>query len=74
MLGAERPIGFCVTKLSRVAEGGRGLQVGDIILCGQRRSLDASQPSDADLLATTIRQYKIGTDVQLDGAARSRAS
>ena len=28
--------------------------------------MTASQPSDADLLATTIRQYKIGTEVQLD--------
>ena len=43
-----------------------GLQVGDIIVAVNGDPSTASQPSDADLLATTIRQYKIGTDVELD--------
>jgi len=65
MLDAKGRSGFRVTKLL----GGSAnleLQVGDLILAVNGDPLTASQPSDADLLATTIRQYKIGTEVQLD--------
>ena len=44
---------------------GRRLQVGDIITAVDGDPVQASQPSDADLFATMIRQYKIGTTVEL---------
>jgi len=68
MLGAKGKMGFRVTKMLSTSPkaGAGGLQVGDIILAVDGEPLQASQPSDADLLATTIRQYKIGTDVQID--------
>jgi len=56
--------GFRVTKLLDKS-GGAGLKVGDIIVAVNGDALKASQPSEADLLATTIRQYKIGTEVDL---------
>jgi len=68
VLGAKGKMGFRVTKILSTSPkaGAGGLQVGDIILAVDGEPLQASQPSDADLLATTIRQYKIGTDVQID--------
>jgi serine protease Do len=68
MLGAKGRTGFRVTKLltGTSKAGAAGLQVGDIVVAVNGDPLEASQPSDADLLATTIRQYKIGTDVELD--------
>ena len=61
----ERPVGFSRDEAAqRLCD--LGLQVGDIILAVNGDPLTASQPSDADLLATTIRQIKIGTEVQLD--------
>ena len=42
-----------------------GLQPGDIITAIDGDPVQASQPSDADLFATMVRQYKIGTTVQL---------
>ena len=65
MLDAKGRSGFRVTKLLS-GSGNIGLQVGDLILAVNGNPLTASQPSDADLLATTLRQYKIGTEVQLD--------
>jgi S1-C subfamily serine protease len=61
-------MGFRVTKILATSPkvGAGGLQVGDIILAVDGEPLQASQPSDGDLLATTIRQYKIGTDVQIE--------
>ena len=44
---------------------GQGLQAGDIITAIDGDPVQASQPSDADLFATMVRQYKIGTTVQL---------
>jgi S1-C subfamily serine protease len=41
------------------------LRVGDIITAIDGEALEASQPSDADLFATRIRQYKIGSTVVL---------
>ncbi len=42
-----------------------GLKVGDIITSIDGNALEASQPSDADLFATLIRQYKIKSTVPL---------
>jgi serine protease Do len=68
LLGAKGKMGFRVTKIlsSSPKAGAGGLRVGDIILAVDGEPLQASQPSDGDLLATTIRQYKIGTVVQID--------
>jgi len=64
MLKAKGRSGFRITQLLN-GSAGLGLQVGDIILAVNDDRLQASQPSDGELLATTIRQYKIGTEVQL---------
>jgi S1-C subfamily serine protease len=42
-----------------------GLNVGDIITAIDGTPVQASQPSDADLFATMIRQYRIGSTVEL---------
>jgi serine protease Do len=48
------------------------LRVGDVITAVDTDPVEASQPSDGDLFATMIRQYKIGSTVALsvlrDGA------
>ena len=44
---------------------GLGLNVGDIITAIDGTPVEASQPSDADLFATMIRQYRIGSTVAL---------
>jgi serine protease Do len=62
LLNLKGRSGFRVTKLLNTTDG---LQVGDIIVAVDGEPLRASQPSEEDLLATMIRQYKIGSDVQL---------
>jgi serine protease Do len=53
-------------RVTRVLGGGRTeLRTGDIILAIDGDPVQASQPSDADLFATMVRQYKIGSTVQL---------
>jgi S1-C subfamily serine protease len=52
-------------RVTQVYGAGVPLQVGDIVTAVDDDSIEASQPSDADLFATMIRQYKIGTTVQL---------
>ena len=42
-----------------------GSKVGDVITALDGNPLEASQPSDADLFATLIRQYKIGSTAKL---------
>jgi serine protease Do len=64
MLKVTGRSGFRVTKLLNGSTD-TGLKVGDVIVAVNGDPLQASQPSDADLLAATIRQYKIGSDVQL---------
>jgi serine protease Do len=63
LLNANGRTGFRVTKLLAAKAG--GLEVGDLIVAVDGEPLRASQPSEEDLLATTIRQYKIGTEVEL---------
>ena len=56
--------GVRVTRL--LPEGGAsGLNVGDIITAIDGTAVQASQPSDLDLFATMIRQYRIGSTVEL---------
>ena len=54
--------------MTRVLDGSAvaaGLRVGDIITKIDDDPVEASQPSDEDLFATMIRQYKIGAAVKL---------
>jgi serine protease Do len=63
-MGVAGRTGVRVTRV--LGEGtGTGLQVGDIITAIDGTPVQASQPSDADLFATMIRQYKIGSTVEL---------
>ena len=64
MLEIKGRSGFRVTKLFK-GSADVGLKVGDVITAVNGDALRASQPSEADLLATTIRQYKIGSEVEL---------
>jgi serine protease Do len=53
-------------RVTRVLDGaGAALKVGDIITAIDGNPIPASQPSDADLFATMIRQYRIGSTVEL---------
>lgn len=53
-------------RVTRVLSGNESaLQPGDIITAIDGDPVQASQPSDADLFATMVRQYKIGATVQL---------
>ena len=54
-------------RVTRVLPEGAsaGLKVGDIITAIDETPIQASQPSDADLFATMIRQYRIGSTVEL---------
>jgi serine protease Do len=57
--------GVRVTRVFGPAGAASGLKVGDIITALDDNPLEASQPSDADLFATLIRQYKIGSTAKL---------
>jgi S1-C subfamily serine protease len=63
-IGIADTAGVRVTQL--LPEGAAsGLNVGDIITAIDGTPVQASQPSDADLFATMIRQYRIGSTVEL---------
>jgi serine protease Do len=63
-LGLEGQSGVRVTRVLREGTAA-GLQVGDIITAIDGTAIQASQPSDSDLFATMIRQYRIGSTVEL---------
>lgn len=44
-----------------------GMKVGDILLKLDEEEIAASQPEDHEVLASMIRQYKIGTETTFDG-------
>jgi serine protease Do len=52
-------------RVTRVLGAAAGLRVGDIIVKIDDDAVEASQPSDEDLFATMVRQYKIGSVVTL---------
>jgi serine protease Do len=54
-------------RVTRLLGGGAatGLEVGDIITAIDGAAIQASQTSDADLFATMIRQYRIGSGAEL---------
>ena len=57
--------GVRVTRVFGGAAEAAGLKIGDVITALDGNPLEASQPSDADLFATLIRQYKIGSTATL---------
>ena len=63
-LGVPGTTGVRVTRLLREGTS-QPLQVGDLITAIDGTAIQASQPSDADLFATMIRQYRIGSTVEL---------
>jgi serine protease Do len=63
-LGLPGPGGVRVTRVLP-QERMPDLQVGDIITAIDGTEVQASQSSDADLFATMIRQYRIGSTVEL---------
>jgi serine protease Do len=64
-LGVGDRMGVRITRVLDGAAETAGLEVGDIVTAIDGDPIEASQPSDADLFATMIRQYKIGSTVQL---------
>ena len=52
--------GVRITRVFGGSAEAAGLKVGDVITALDGNPLEASQPSDVDLFATLIRQYKIG--------------
>ncbi|MET0215948.1 MAG: PDZ domain-containing protein [Vicinamibacterales bacterium] len=57
--------GVRITRVFGGAADAAGLKVGDVITALDGNPIEASQPSDADLFATLIRQYKIGSIAKL---------
>ena len=64
-LGLGERKGVRVTRVIGGSAAAAGLKVGDVITAVDGDPIEASQPSDADLFATMIRQYKIGSTVKL---------
>jgi serine protease Do len=64
-LGIPGRKGVRVTRVLGSAASGGDLKVGDIITAVDGDPVEASQPSEADLFHTMIRQYKIGSTVTL---------
>ena len=64
-LGLGEATGVRVTQLLEGSAAKSGLKVGDIITAVDGDPVEASQPSDSELFATMIRQYKIGSTVEL---------
>ena len=64
-LGLAGRSGVRVTRVLNGSAATAGLRVGDIITKIDDDPVEASQPSDEDLFATMIRQYKIGAAVKL---------
>jgi S1-C subfamily serine protease len=64
-LGMPGKTGVRVTRVLGGSAAAAGLRVGDIVTSVDDTPVEASQPSDEDLFATMIRQYKIGSTVRL---------
>jgi serine protease Do len=57
--------GVRITRVYGGSAEAAGLKVGDVIVALDGNPIEASQPSDAELFATLIRQYKIGATPML---------
>ena len=64
-LGVAGRTGVRVTRVFGGAAAAAGLQVGDLILAVDEDPVRASQPSEAEVFHTMLRQYKIGATVTL---------
>ncbi len=64
-LGLNGKTGVRITRVYGGSAEAAGLKVGDVITALDGNQLEASQPSDAELFATLIRQYKIGSTAAL---------
>jgi serine protease Do len=64
-LGLAGRTGVRITRVIGGSASAAGLRVGDVITSIDDNPIEASQPSDEDLFATMIRQYRIGSSVQL---------
>jgi serine protease Do len=64
-LGLGDATGVRVTQVLGSAASSAGLKVGDVITAVDKEPVQASQPSDTEVFATIIRQYKIGSTVEL---------
>ncbi|HXW04931.1 MAG TPA: PDZ domain-containing protein [Vicinamibacterales bacterium] len=65
MLGLPGRTGVRVTSVIGGSAARAGLEVGDIVTAIDGERLEAVQPSDGELFATLIRQYRIGSIVSL---------
>ena len=64
-LGLSGRTGVRITRVLGGGAAAAGLEVGDIVTAIDEQPVEASQPSDEDLFATMIRQYKIGGTARL---------
>lgn len=64
-LGVKGRTGVRVTRVIGSSAAASGLEVGDLLLAVDGDPVEASQPSDADVFETMIRQRKIGSTVTL---------
>jgi serine protease Do len=64
-LGLSGKSGVRITRVLDGSAEAAGLRVGDIVTSVDDNPVEASQPSDEDLFATMIRQYRIGSTVKL---------
>ena len=64
-LGVPGRRGVRVTRVFGGSAAAAGLEVGDLIFAIDGDPVEASQPSEADLFETMVRQYKIGSTVTL---------
>ncbi len=65
-LGIEGTPGVRVTRVHPDGTAAKaGIQVGDLILKLDGEIISANRPEDADLFSTLLRQYRVGTEVDL---------
>jgi serine protease Do len=64
-LGLSGKSGVRITRVFGGSAEAAGLKVGDVITALDGNPIEASQTSDAELFATMIRQYKIGSSAAL---------
>jgi serine protease Do len=65
-LGIEGTPGVRVTRVHPDGSAAKaGIRVGDLILKIDGETIAANRPEDADLFATTLRQFRVGTEVAL---------
>ena len=65
-LGIEGTPGVRVTRVHPQGTAAQaGIRVGDLILKIDGETITANRPEDADLFTTTLRQFRVGTEVAL---------